>query len=171
MHHYESVKISYKFYRFYPHTWGRICEGDRDPPFRNGAACTKVGNTGFRSDGLCTTIPDARGDNLWPCNPDAWTTGQLDNWTQRKWCLDDPRSIEISTCWIFGTVQLMVGMEWFGDWGYSKWSCNLSFFGIAFFANLKVESTSGKHRCLGKWVFLKGVQSHRQMMICRIKID
>lgn len=28
-----------------------------------------VGNTGFRSDGLCTTISDARGDNIWPCNP------------------------------------------------------------------------------------------------------
>ena len=29
----------------------------------------EVGSTGFRSDAVCTTIPDARGDNIWPCTP------------------------------------------------------------------------------------------------------
>ncbi|CAK9071313.1 Uncharacterized protein SCF082_LOCUS35320 [Durusdinium trenchii] len=28
-----------------------------------------VGTTGFRSDSVCTVIPNARGDHIWPCTP------------------------------------------------------------------------------------------------------
>ncbi|CAJ1386845.1 unnamed protein product [Effrenium voratum] len=36
-----------------------------------------VGEAGFRSDSLCTVIADARGDNVWPCNPDINTLGKF----------------------------------------------------------------------------------------------
>ena len=105
----------------------------------------------------------------------ARTTGR-----QWKWCFlifDLGRSLQLvglleTPVWLMVLDSFM--FKWFSvvglggiQIGHANWGL---FFGIAFFATtLKVDSTSGKNRCLGKLVFLKtGVQSHPQIMVLNI---
>jgi hypothetical protein len=108
----------------------------------------------------------------------ARTTGR--HW---KWCFlifDLGRSLQLvgfleTPVWLMVLDSFM--FKWFSvvglggiQSGHANWG---SFFGIAFFATtLKVDSTSGKNRCLGKLVFLKTrVQSHPRIMVFYTKID
>eukprot|EP00931_Biecheleriopsis_adriatica_P018955 TRINITY_DN13072_c0_g1_i1.p1 TRINITY_DN13072_c0_g1~~TRINITY_DN13072_c0_g1_i1.p1 ORF type:complete len:4043 (+),score=569.27 TRINITY_DN13072_c0_g1_i1:111-12239(+) len=44
-------------------------------PEQSSKLAVYVGNTGFRSDSPCTVIDDARGDNVWPCDPEFEAKG------------------------------------------------------------------------------------------------